>query len=246
MNKRAALLDDSKEFVNIIACGLRLFAGYSTEHFTSIEGFISHIGWKTEDGVASLAEKVKQFGLISCDNNFLPIGNIKGSNFLFYALGPAIKSLPENEKPILVCFAPSSETSLAAFEKRLWEEFGIVSLHKINECTVVPLDAFLAEKYGCVLNREALVKGVLKLELDETIFGTKKGEFHRAVQRKMTQLGDIFNVEGVGNQIPFEQTLKIFANALKIPKEELLGRIEAQVEIARQAKEGGTTRGKER
>ncbi len=138
--KPAVILDDSPSSTELLAQSVRLFAGLPTVYFRSVPAFLKHIRWRSRDGLPALAEKLKAYSAIVCDNNFEAQdhennsdGWVRGIDFLASEVGPAVLGLPESKRPYLVCFSPSSEEVVRQYEGGLWNQFKIASFHRTFE-----------------------------------------------------------------------------------------------------------------
>ena len=130
--KPVLVIDDDRSMVLYLARGARRFGGLPVEYHRSIEGFMRTKGIVDNDK-EGLARVLRDYGAIVCDNNLESASNDypgdgrkRGIDFLEDQAGPAVETLPEKDRPILVCFAPSSQGVIDNNEQRLWEKYKVV------------------------------------------------------------------------------------------------------------------------
>lgn len=245
--KPALILDDDSFWSATIGQCLRVIAGLPVIHFPTLETFEASFS-----GKRTLAEELKRYSIVNCDNSFSGAGGRKlGEDFLTKEAGPAVLELPPEERPLLICFAPSTIGLVLRLEKDLWEEYGIVCFHKLTEAAALGLAARLAVEHGTKLNREAIVGKILGLDLaDGAVRGPKDTvlfDVRFGLGIGLPFPGESFDqVEGPARPADYQTVLETFANELGMGEKELEARISFQVEQAKRSLEGSKRRGVER
>lgn len=237
------ILDDSPSSTCTLAQGVRRFAGRSTLYFRSVPAFLRYLNWKYEDGLAVLGEKLSQYSAIICDNNFeaqdheqTSDGWVRGIDFLLGKVGPAVLNLPEQERPYLVCFSPSSEEVIRLHEKELWDEYKIASFHRAFEALAIGIAIKLSEIYKTPFSREALICGILRFEKEYPDgFQSEKHDFFIGLNLDHIsgnfQDEEMWQIEGEARGISWEELADAIASGLHIETGALQTRIEGQVEL---------------
>lgn len=146
-NQGAALiLDDSPYEVVPLARMLRYYTGLRVDYFPSIPK--AERVWEEklgipDDGIIDYFIKLwskilPKYDLIIIDNNFedgqhekKSDGWVRGLDFIQGTLMRALELLSPEERPLIICFAPSNEEVIRRNEQSLWEG-GVLSFHKYN------------------------------------------------------------------------------------------------------------------
>lgn len=256
--KPALVLDDDRNWACYIARGIRRFGGLPTVFFPSVEAFLRHYDVKYGNQ-ESLANVLREYDAVIIDNNFEASdhevyndGWIRGMNFLYRQVGPAVQLLEDNERPILVSFAPPSEAVIKKNEKKLWDKYRIVSFHKLWETLAVGIDIRIAQEFGVVLSRESLISNVLGQSLDEDEPRSPKAEFFLDLRFQCCDFGDFpgegfSDIEGEAKPLGWEDIISTISRLLDLGREDLVTRINAEVEQTRLMNiEGNLTTSKER
>lgn len=184
--KPAVVLDDSPSIVTPIAHGLRVFAGVDVEHYFSIPAFERKYGMdqiEINDHAGryrACADALKQYSVLVCDNNFRDHedpehpydGWATGIDFLRYTVGPALQLLPPEERPLIVCYAPSNRETIMG-NRGVLEENGIISFLKTQEDICVGLYVAIAHECGYAPNYHTFVTDVLGFTEEEMDRGQK-------------------------------------------------------------------------
>jgi len=249
--KPAVILDDDRDWATNIARGVRRFGGLPVRYFASIEAFYRQhrITYGDKQG---LARALEEYSVVVSDNNFeVPRpereleadGEIRGADFLIGQVGPALKDIAEENRPIVMCFAPSSMSVLAGYEKEMWNEFGIVSFHKTWETAAVGLSVRIAKEYGVLLSREAVISAICKQDPKEDEYGSPKAEFFFNFRADHTEFEEFSaeghtQVEGDARPMEWEEIVASLAQRLDTTSELLSNTIDMEVKKRRSELEG--------
>lgn len=259
MSKVALFIDDDIDFVVTMARSVRAFTkDTTTEHQATIEGFFRangldelysyQSGGVTRQQLEAVAKVLERNSCFCCDNNLEGAGGcIRGLDFLIDIIAPAIKLLPEERRPTLICFAPSSESLLKNSVEKLLA-LGIDSYHKINEAPIVGLALAINERYKCRLNRKIVLENILGLKLDDNDRDGPKQRLCRDIWMEFLWFsGESFQqVAGPPRPIDFDEVLEFFAKERGMTKEVLIKRIENEALAHPRTVEGKFNPGKEK
>lgn len=207
--KPAVILDDSPEDVVPLARGLRVFGGVETMHFFSIPAFERENNLQFEPGdddkwLKNVAEVLKKYSVIVSDNNFEEHidpahpydGFARGIDFLTGVVGPALQLISPEERPLVVCFAPSSHESIDENRERL-ENMGIIAFHKIEQSTLIGLYMAVSQEYKLPLSYREFIHDILGFEEGDMRYGGKGYRF--GFDLGYEHLHKSFNDESNGN-----------------------------------------------
>ncbi len=253
--KPALLLDDDQDYASWIAKSIRVIGGLPTVFFKSIEGFYRGVGLPPDPGLPDLAQKLTSYSSIVSDNNFAgasPDGRIEGFNFLVTKVGPATNLITDpEEKPYLVCFAPSSSSVIQSAEQDLWNRFRIASFNKMHEFPALGIATRISREYGVPLSRQAVVEGICGQDRNDDPVSSPSRTFFMNVFLDITldriSYGGSAQEQCAGPAIDvkWEDIVKELAMTMEIDQRELLTRIEREVDTSRHSIEGSAKRTKE-
>ena len=97
---------------------------------------------------------------------------ITGIDFLFNGVMPALNLLPVEERPLVVCYAPSNKDAIRNVRKRL-EEGGIISFLKTEEDICVGLYSRIVCEYGYAPSYHDFVTHILGFTEEEMGMGKR-------------------------------------------------------------------------
>jgi hypothetical protein len=251
--KPALVLDDSPSDVKPIARSLRLFAGVDTEYFNSI------LAWErkyeitfdpTQRGAhdrlyQQVADQLKNYSALVIDNNFeaagWPDNADEGLPYLTDVISPALSLLQPEERPLVICFAPSNEKLLMDRKEDLWRDHKIICLHKFEEAPYIGILVKIANENGLVISRENLLQDIFGFDPEIIEHYTPASRFASQLMFDYLRYNDEFGeqVEGAALSFDWSNFLKDLASRLNIQEREFLGRIDSVVSKLRKNKEGG-------
>lgn len=248
--KPAVVLDDDRNWATNIARGIRRFGGLPVKYFPSIESFYRNHNIEYGDK-KGLAKVIGEYSTIVCDNNFEAAGHekpndgwIRGADFLLGPLGTAIESMPMKKRPLVMCFAPSSQAVIMQREKEMWDKFGIVSFHKTDETVAVGLAVRIAQEYGVSLSRKSIIADICRQSLDEQPYNSPKHDFFFNLRADHTDMDGSFDgesyeqVEGDARPLPWNEIMSSMANRLNLTPDTLGKVIEQEVSFRKAEIEG--------
>ena len=247
--KPAVILDDDPTWATNIARGIRRFGGLPVEYFPSIEAFYRHHNIKHGD-TQGLKHVLEGYSVVVSDNNFETPrpdfpgdGYYRGADFLLGDVGPALDEIPEENRPIVICFAPSSMTVLRGYEKRMWEKYGIVSFHKTWETAAVGLLVRIVREYGVLLSRESIVSSICQKSLDEDEYGSPKADFFFWFRADHCDFEDFpgegfTQVKGDAKPMEWQEIVASLAQRLKTTSVALSDTIDREVQKRKKEIEG--------
>lgn len=247
--KPALVLDDDRDWAAGIARGIRRFGGLPVTYFPSIEALYRHheINYGDKQGLAHVLEG---YSVVVSDNNFETPnpehpgdGYTRGVNFLLQQVGPALESMPKENRPIVMCFAPSSMSVLCAYEQQMWDKYNIISFHKTWETAAVGLTVRIAREYGVLLSRESIISHICQQNLTEDDYGCPKADFFFHLRADHTIFEGFPNenstqVEGDANPMEWEDIVASLASRLKITSAILSDTIDKEVQERKREIEG--------
>lgn len=243
--KPAVVLDDDKSWATNIARGIRRFGGLPVRYFSSIEAFYKHHKIEYGDNIG-LSNVLKKYSVITSDNNFegaTGYGGISGADFLLEQLGPALKEIDIKERPIVMCFAPSSQSVLARYETAMWEEYGIVSFHKLWENAAIGIAVRIAREYGVLLSRESVIHNICQQDVEEDNYEGPKNQFFFKLRADHLDFEDFpgedyEQVSGKAKPMAWGEIVLYLAKSLNTTNEVLLETINHEVQLRRSQIEG--------
>jgi len=249
--KPAVVLDDDKDWAKNIARGIRRFGGLPVKYFSSIEAFYRHhkLDYGDQQGLARVLEG---YSVVVSDNNFETPnpeypddGEIRGANFLLSQVGPALDNIPNENRPIVMCFAPSSMSVLQGYEKQMWEKYNIVSFHKTWETAAVGLTVRIAREYGVILSRSSIISNICQQSIDEDDYDSPKAKFFFNFRADHTEFRpfdseSLTKVEGTAKPMQWEEIAASLAQRLNITPTALSKIIGLEVQKRKREIEGQT------
>ncbi|MBI4974026.1 hypothetical protein HZC27_05435 [Candidatus Roizmanbacteria bacterium] len=248
--KPAVILDDSPEDVVPLARGLRVFGGVETKHFFSIPAFERENNLQLEPNnnekwLKEVAEVLKKYSVIVSDNNFEEHtdpahpydGYARGIDFLTGVVGPALQLLSPEERPLVVCFAPSSHESIDDNRERL-EKMGIIAFHKIEQSTLIGLYMAVSQEYKLPLSYREFIHDILGFEEDNMRYGEKGYRFgfelgYEHLHKSFKDEGDGNIVAGPPRPLPWKKLKNDISSRLGLPVKQFDLRIEAVAALHR-------------
>lgn len=177
--------------------------------------------------------------MIVMDNNFSDghherrsDGSVEGISFLKNLFGRALNLLPEEERPLVVCFAPSSEVAIETNTDELWQKWGIVSLHKAYDRMLIPLEILIAERFGAPVRGETLIHDVMGFASGDDLQKVRMNENLRQYCEGLFPGESMYQVKGPGYAgASWEGTIGLFSEALQCDPLDLEARIESAIEM---------------
>lgn len=247
--KPALILDDQTVTAVLTSQSVRGFGGLGVVHHKSVEQFLRSSNLSLQPTPIELANTLKQYSAIICDNDFHYQGKIKGLDFLVNNIGPASLLISEQERPCLYCFAPSSEHDLRNAEEDLWQQYSIASFNRTHEFPAVGLAVRFSREFGTPFSREMVI---------EHIFGQRRGDdpmdspTKAFFQKIFFQfLLDTFRakdydiVEGAPCEIEWNSLIDGIAQTMNIADHTLIEKIQHEAEASKHFMEERFTRRKE-
>jgi hypothetical protein len=252
--KPALILDDSPTDVIPIARSLRLFAGVDVEYLQSIPA------WERKHEITfdyskkgahdrfyrQIANQLKQYSALVVDNNFqnagYPDDGVEGLPFLMGPIGSALKLIKPKERPLVVCFAPSSTDLIQEKKAELWRDHQIISFHKFYEAPFIGIAVKLANDNKVTINRENLLHDIFGFDPEEIDYNSPAGQFGFKLRYDLLDDDNVFGrdkVEGSALSFDWPNFLRDLASRLNTTENEFLGRIDSVVSPLRQSREGG-------
>lgn len=126
-----AVIDDTPEDAFRLAVASKRIGGYEPTLYSSTSSFMHEHGYDITTALA-------RFKAIICDNNFQTTDGAWGHEFLINTVGPALFQIPEEQRPLVICFAPSSWEVIREHKEAL-QNIGILSLHKQDQIAYIGL-----------------------------------------------------------------------------------------------------------
>lgn len=247
--KPAVVLDDDRDWATNISRSIRRFGGLPVKYFPSVESFYRHHEIEYGDKIG-LAKVLEGYSVVVSDNNFESAdnqtsgdGEIRGANFLLGQLGPALQEMSKENRPLVLCFAPSSQSVLAQREQEMWDKYGIVSFHKTWETAAVGLTVRIAREYGVSLSRKSIITNICQQSLDEDEYESPKAQFFFWFRADHTDFEDfpkekMDQPEGEAKPMKWNEIVSALAKKLNIDDETLSATIKHEVEIRKSQIEG--------
>jgi len=243
--KPALMLDDSPGDVYRISRALRLFGGVDVKYFTSIpaweRSFGAHFNPTIHGAYDELCQKVaielKDYSSVVCDNNFeaagYPDNGAQGLPYLTGVMSDSIKLLPPEERPLVICFAPSSSELVKGKQKELWEKHGIIAFDKFYEASFIGITARIAQEKGRGFSREQILHDIFGFNHEEIYDDTAAAQFGRELRCDYLENDELFGspeiIAGPAIGMDWNVLTKELAQRLDIPEKDFLARIEGTV-----------------
>jgi len=239
--KPVVILDDDENWAGEIGRCVKRLGGLPVEYYASIEAFYRyhHLESKDQEG---LSRVLGGYSALVCDNNFEtpnpPVpgdGRRWGGDFLLNNVGPAIETMTSEGRPIVMCFAPSSMTVIRGYEKRMWDQYGIISFHKLWETAGAGLAIRITREYGTLLSRDSIVHAICQQDLNEDDYDGPKAQFFLKLRHELACWDDFSNdefnqVAGDANPMPWEEIVASLAQRLNTSTDQLSRTIDTEVQ----------------
>lgn len=213
--KLAIVLDDQPDYATSIARGIRIFGGSDTKYYPTIEALEREI----ENRGISLRKILESSSAIVCDNNFDPsfsssFRNKRGISFLRNEVAPLVTEIAPEERPLLICFAPSTKLESHQINE-LWLE-GIVFFEKIEEAALIGFMLGVTKHLGKQINRDELLVEILGFPPEA------QARNNRDLERFCTSLWAQYLEDLEGIVFPGENEEMVEGKSLNLPWEKIL------------------------
>jgi len=127
--KLVAVMDDTPEDGFRAAYAASRIGGHIPIIYDSPSAFLHEYNY-------SIDQALQRYSAIICDNNFQATSGEWGHEFIQYTLAPALLKIPQENRPTVICFAPSSWEVIREHQQE-FEGYGIHSLHKQDQIALI-------------------------------------------------------------------------------------------------------------